>query len=124
MPLTLGRQSRCKAIERSTQEPNRSRPCAWKRPFRVHAEKQKHVKSITYNKSAIPICPHLKNLLHLSPMQFTPRPKDMTDQTETETQFLRRIIAMLLSLAGIAERAANRSSWVTMTRLVPCSRFN
>jgi len=30
----------------------------------------------------------------------------MTDQTETEIQFIRRIMAMLLTLAGLAERAA------------------
>jgi len=33
----------------------------------------------------------------------------MTDHPETEIQFIRRIIAMLLSLAGIAERAAKRA---------------
>jgi len=33
----------------------------------------------------------------------------MTDHPETELQFIRRIMAMLLTLAGIAERTANRS---------------
>jgi len=33
----------------------------------------------------------------------------MTDHPETEIQFIRRMIAMLLTLAGIAERAADRS---------------